>query len=122
MSQSENTTPRAAPVPGTAAVPGVATGTGIVPTPDRAVPTDPKLLEAEIEATRQRLVGTVDELAYRLKPKVLARSTAADIRAKVEAAIRTPDGSLRVERLAAVGTALAAFVSFAVWNRRRRRR
>jgi hypothetical protein len=103
-------------------VPGVASGTGVLPPPDRPLPTDPKQLEAEIEATRQRLVGTVDELAYRLKPKVLARSTAADIRAKVKAAIRTPDGSLRVERLAAVGTALAAFVSFAVWNRRRRRR
>lgn len=86
-----------------------------------ALPTDPDELEAHIERTRARLVGTVDELATRLQPKEIARRSAVDLRAKLDAAIRTPDGSLRVERLAAVGAALAAMVSLVIWNRRRLR-
>jgi hypothetical protein len=61
--------------------------------PDPVLPTDPAELEAHIERTRARL----------------------------DAAIRTPDGSLRVERLAAVAAAHAAMVSLVVWNRRRLR-
>jgi Protein of unknown function (DUF3618) len=89
--------------------------------PDPVLPTDPAALEAHIERTRARLVGTVDELAVRLQPKEIARRSALDLRAKLDAAIRTPDGSLRVERLAAVAAALAAMVSLVVWNRRRLR-
>jgi hypothetical protein len=92
---------------------------GVTPSPDRALPTDPAELEAEIERTRQRLVGTVDELAGRLKPKALAKRGADDLRTRLDNAIRTPDGSLRVERLAAVAAGLAALASLVVWNRRR---
>jgi hypothetical protein len=90
-------------------------------TADAALPADPAELEAHIERTRARLVGTVDELAVRLHPKEIARRSALDLRARLDAAIRTPDGSLRVERLAAVGAAFAAMVSLMVWNRRRLR-
>jgi hypothetical protein len=103
---------------GTTPSPGL-TGPGVTPTPGRALPTDPAELEAEIERTRQRLVGTVDELAGRLKPKAMAKRSADDLRTRVDAAIRTPDGSLRVERLAAIAAALAALASLVVWNRRR---
>ena len=89
--------------------------------PDLVLPTDPAALEAHIERTRARLVGTVDELAVRLQPKEIARRSALDLRARLDAAIRTADGSLRVERLAAVAAALAAMVSLVVWNRRRLR-
>ena len=91
-------------------------------TADGVLPTDPAQLEAHIERTRARLVGTVDELAGRLQPKEIARRSALDLRARLDAAIRTPDGSLRVERLAAVGAALAAMLSLMIWNRRRLRR
>ena len=93
-----------------------------VPAPAAALPTDPAELEAHIERTRSRLVGTVDELATRLQPKEIARRGAHDARARVDVFVRTPDGSLRVERLAAIAGALAALCSLIVWNRRRLRR
>lgn len=86
------------------------------------LPTDPAELEAHIERTRTRLVGTVDELATRLQPKEIARRGAHDARARVDVFVRTPDGSFRVERLAAIAGALAALCSLIVWNRRRLRR
>jgi hypothetical protein len=86
---------------------------------DRTLPTDPAQLEAEIERTRARLVGTVDELATRLQPKEIARRGALDLRARVDHAVRTPEGALRVERIVAVGAAVAALISVVVWNRRR---
>jgi hypothetical protein len=98
---------------------GAASPDGVAVPTDRALPTDPAQLEAEIERTRARLVGTVDELAARLQPKEIARRSAQDLRAKVDHTIRTPDGSLRVERLAALGAAVAALISLVVWNRRR---
>lgn len=106
MSQSEN-------------VPGVTPSAGVALSADRVLPTDPAELEAQIELTRARLVGTVDELSDRLKPKALARQSAADAKAKVNAAVRTPDGSLRVERIGAVAAAVAAVAALIVWNRRR---
>lgn len=103
---------------------GAATGSsdGVAAVVDRTLPTEPAELEAEIERTRARLVDTVDELTTRLQPKEIARRSALDVRAKVDHAVRTPDGTLRVERLAAVGAAVAALVSLVVWNRRRLRR
>jgi hypothetical protein len=97
------------------------TALGTTAGPDPVLPTDPAALEAHIERTRARLVGTVDELAVRLQPKEIARRGALDLRAKVDAVVRTSDGSLRVERLAAVAAAIAAIVSLMVWNRRRLR-
>lgn len=105
-----------------ASSPAVATAPGPAPTPLDALPTDPADLEAHIERTRARLVGTLDELATRLQPKEIARRSALDLRARVNRVVRTPDGSLRVERLAAIAAALTAMASLIVWNRRRLRR
>jgi hypothetical protein len=99
-----------------------AVSTAPVPAPVEALPSDPAELEAHIERTRARLVGTVDELATRLQPKEIARRGALDVRARLNAVARTPDGSIRVERLAAIAAALAAMASLIVWNRRRLRR
>jgi len=99
-----------------------AVSTAPVPAPVEALPSDPAELEAHIERTRARLVGTVDELATRLQPKEIARRGAHEARARVDVFVRTPDGSLRVERLAAIAGALAALCSLIVWNRRRLRR
>ena len=80
-------------------------------------------IEAEIEATRVRLAGTVDELATRVQPKEIARRSAEDAKAKLQAATHTDDGRLRTERVAAVGAAaglLAALAGLRALRRRRR--
>lgn len=80
---------------------------------------DPAAIEAQIEVTRARLAGTVDELAVRMHPKEIARRGTADARTKLHEATYTPDGALRVERLAAAGAAVLALVVLAIWRRRR---
>ena len=81
--------------------------------------TDPAAIESDIEATRARLAGTVDELAVRLHPKEISRRSVQDLKDRLRAATHTPDGRLRTERIAAVGAAAVALVSLVVWNRRR---
>ena len=82
----------------------------------------PAQIEADIEATRTRLVGTVDELATRVQPNEIARRSAEDAKAKLQAATHTEDGSLRTERVAAVGGAAALLVALAGLRARSRRR
>lgn len=82
----------------------------------------PAQIEAEIEATRVRLAGTVDELTTRVQPKEIARRSAQDVKAKAYSATHTEDGHLRTERVAAVGAAaalLAALASVRVLRRRK---
>jgi hypothetical protein len=38
-------------------------------------------LESEIEATRERLAGTIDQLVYRASPKTIARREVASLKA-----------------------------------------
>lgn len=82
----------------------------------------PAQIEAEIEATRTRLAGTVDELATRVQPKEIARRSAEDAKAKLQAATHTPDGSLRTERVAAVGGAVGLLAVLAGLRARARAR
>lgn len=81
--------------------------------------TDPAAIESEIEATRARLAGTVDELAVRLHPKEIGKRSVAEAKGKLYTATHTPDGALRVERIAAVAAAAVALVGLIVANRRR---
>ena len=81
----------------------------------------PAQIEAEIEATRARLAGTVDELATRVQPKEIARRSAEDAKAKLQSATHTEDGSLRTERIAAVGGALGLLALLAGLRARSRR-
>jgi hypothetical protein len=76
-------------------------------------------LEQAIAERREHLAATIDELTARAAPKELARRGAEDLRARVEAAIRTADGQLRTERIAAVGAAVVAVLGLMVWVRRR---
>jgi hypothetical protein len=90
---------------------------------ESAVAQTPAQIEAEIEATRLRLAGTVDELTTRMQPKEIARRSAEDAKAKAYSATHTEDGKLRTERVAAVGAAaalLAGLVSLRALRRRRR--
>jgi hypothetical protein len=85
------------------------------------MPTDPAELEREIAVRRARLADTVNELAARARPEEVARRGVADLRTRVDAATRTPDGALRTERVAAVAAA-AVLVLLLVIRRGRRRR
>ena len=82
--------------------------------------TDPAAIEAEIEATRARLAGTVDELAVRVHPKTIAQRAVEDAKVKAQAAVTTPDGQLRVERVAAVAAAAVSLIALTVWRRLRK--
>jgi hypothetical protein len=78
----------------------------------------PADIEAEIEQTRDRLAGTLDELSERLSPRAaLRRANSA-----AHKAFTTPDGAVRKDRAAIVAGALAAAVGGAVALRMRRRR
>jgi Protein of unknown function (DUF3618) len=52
-------------------------------------------LESEIEATRERLADTIDQLLYRSSPKTIARREAASAKAVYVA----PDGSPRTDNI-----------------------
>ncbi len=84
--------------------------------------TDPAAIESDIEATRARLAGTVDELAVRLHPKEIGRRSVQDAKQRVREATHTPDGALRTERLAAVAAAAVAVVGLLAVIRRRSHR
>ena len=79
---------------------------------------DPAAIEAQIEATRARLAGTVDELSGRLRPQEIARRGTIEAKARLRSATTTPDGQPRVERLAAAGAAVVALIVLVVWRRR----
>jgi len=79
-------------------------------------------IESDIAATRARLASTIDELAVRAQPKEIARRQLESAKVKLDAAIRTPEGDIRVERVGAVAAAVAAIVVLVAWLRRRGRR
>ncbi|ADU47848.1 DUF3618 domain-containing protein [Intrasporangium calvum] len=84
--------------------------------------TETARIERDIEAARARLEGTVNELAYRAQPKVIAERQAQSLKLKLNEATHTPDGDLRVERVGAVVAAVVALVVVTALIRRRGRR
>lgn len=83
-------------------------------TPD---PTDPDAIRADIEATREQLGRTVDELSNRLDVPARARERVA----------RTRDTAVETYResppaVVGAGAGLAALLGFVVWRRRLARR
>ena len=74
---------------------------------------DPAELEAQIERARAELAATVDAIAERVHPKIVAeqaKGRALDI-------VVNPDGTLRKERVIAIGGAAFVFLSFVIWRR-----
>lgn len=82
--------------------------------------TDTARIEQDIQATRARLEGTVNELAYRAQPQVIAQRGLQGLRLRFDEATHTPDGELRVERVAAVAAAVVVAVVVVGLLRRRR--
>jgi hypothetical protein len=75
----------------------------------------PAEIEAEIEATRVRLAGTVDAISDRVKPSNVARRCLASVKAQfVE-----PDGRPRATRVAVLAAVAGCVVAARLWRRRR---
>ena len=85
-------------------------------------PGSPDALEAQIQARRDHLAATIDELTARATPKALVRRSMDGVQAKIRTATHTPDGELRTERLSAAGAAVLVLGAAWVWIRVRRRR
>ena len=71
---------------------------------------DMSSLESEIEATRERLAATIDQLIYRSSPKTIARREIASIRGYFV----DPSGSPRTENILKVAGGVAGVVAIFV--------
>ncbi len=91
------------------------TATTSTPAPPPSIPA----LEAEIVARRQRLATTIDELTQRVSPRsILHRQTQA-AKGRFADVATTPEGELRVERLAAVVAVVAVLGGLVLYRRLR---
>jgi Protein of unknown function (DUF3618) len=75
----------------------------------------PAEIEAEIERTRDRLAGTVDAIAERVKPANIARRCVDSAKRQVA----DDEGNLRVDRVAILTVAVAGTVGLVLWRRSR---
>lgn len=74
--------------------------------------TDPSTLESDVEATRERLASTIDELVYRVSPKTVVGRQVATTKAHfvdVESGAPRTDNILKV-----VGGVVGVVVALAV--------
>ncbi len=79
-----------------------------------ADPRTPEQIEAEIAQQRERLAGTVDQLAAKLDVKAQARARIHTLQDRAT----TDTGSLRPEVLAAAGSLVAMAVVLVAWRLR----
>jgi hypothetical protein len=99
---------------------GDSSGSGSKSAETNQVTGSPAELEKAIQARRDHLASTIDELTARAKPKELARRSAIGAQRKLQSLTHTPDGQLRTERLAAVAGAITVVTGLLVFLRRRR--
>jgi uncharacterized protein DUF3618 len=74
----------------------------------------PSSIEQEMEVTRERLAGTIDQLVHRASPKTIARREVAT----VKAFFVDPQGDPRTDNILKVAGGVAGFVVFVVVMRR----
>jgi len=77
--------------------------------PDTTQP-DPESIEDEMEATRERLAGTVDLLLYRASPKTIVKREIASIKAHFVDA----QGNPRTDNILKVAGAVVGVIAFVV--------
>ncbi|KGN41930.1 DUF3618 domain-containing protein [Knoellia aerolata] len=77
-------------------------------------------LEADIAERRVRLARTLDELTAKATPSAIAKRQVQQAKARFADATTTPEGDLRVERVAAAVAVVAVIVAFKLLRRRRR--
>ena len=74
----------------------------------------PETLESDIEATRERLAATIDQLAYRASPKTIVRREINGIKAHFVDA----QGNPRTDNILKVAGGVVGFVAFVVVMRK----
>jgi hypothetical protein len=77
-------------------------------------------LEAEVAARRVRLAQTIDELTERVRPANIIQRKTEVAKQRFADVATTPEGELRVERLAAVVAVVAVVGAWLVVRRVRR--
>lgn len=71
---------------------------------------EPATIESEIEATRNRLADTIDQLVFRANPKNIVRREIASVKAYFV----DPQGSPRTDNIVKVAGGVAGFVAVLV--------
>ncbi len=102
-----------------AAADGAAADGAAVAAPAAPAPISIPALEAEITARRERLAQTIDELTYRVHPKTIINRQTEAAKARFADVATTPEGDLRVERIAAVVAVVAVVGGWLVYRRLR---
>ena len=74
----------------------------------------PETLESDIEATRERLAATIDQLAYRACPKTIVRREINGLKAHFVDA----QGNPRTDNILKVAGGVVGFVAFVVVMRK----
>jgi Protein of unknown function (DUF3618) len=78
-------------------------------------------LDAELTARRERLAATIDELVEKANPRNILQRQAEAAKARFADVATTPEGELRVERLAVVVAVVTVVGGIVVFRRLRRR-
>jgi hypothetical protein len=79
----------------------------------------PAQIERDIEEARERLAGTVDEIAERVKPANVAKKGKESAKAQV---VDPRTGAVRTDRVAIIAGVVAFYVALKVWRVSRDRR
>lgn len=66
---------------------------------DKPAAKSAKEIEAELQASRQRLAGTIDELAFRTQPKEIAKRQVESVKLKAGDLTRTAEGDVATDKL-----------------------
>ena len=74
-------------------------------------------IEKDIVESRARLAATVDELAFRMKPKNLAQRQLASTRRGLYGATHNPDGGIKLEVVGPAVAVVAGLVAIAIVRR-----
>jgi len=74
---------------------------------------DPVELEAQIDAARDRLAETIDEIAARVAPKAVV----AKVKSRAVGIVVNPDGTIKKDRAAIVGGVGLGLILLIVWRR-----